>query len=299
MFTGLSAFPLTPMNETGIDEMALVQLLKRLASARVDSIGVLGSTGSYVYLNREERLRVTQLAIEYAEGIPIMIGISALRTRDVLQLAEDAQKAGANAVLLAPVSYQQLTDDEVFSLYETVTKSLSIPLCVYDNPSTTQFRFSDHLHGHIARLPIVHSIKIPGVPDFDSAKQRVEQLRAHIPKDVSIGTSGDPYAVVGLTAGCEAWYSVLGGLYPDICISITRAALGGNSVNAERQSAFLAPLWQMFQKYGSLRVVATIAEIQGLINNPSLPLPLKSLDGVARQELGNILADLQLEIPLC
>lgn len=134
MFTGLSAFPLTPMNENGIDEMALIRLLKRLASAKVDSIGVLGSTGSYVYLNREERLRVTQLAIEYAEGIPIMIGISALRTRDVLQFAEDAQKVGANAVLLAPVSYQQLTDDEVYSLYETVTKSLSIPLCVYDNP---------------------------------------------------------------------------------------------------------------------------------------------------------------------
>lgn len=298
MFTGLAAFPLTPMNERGIDEQALTQLLKRLASAKVDSIGVLGSTGSYVYLNREERLRVTQLAMEYAGGIPVMIGISALRTRDVLQLAEDAQKAGANAVILAPVSYQQLTDDEVFSLYETVTKSLSIPLCVYDNPSTTHFRFSDHLHGHIARLPKVRSIKIPGVPDLVSSKQRVEQLRAHIPKDVTIGTSGDPYAAFGLNAGCEAWYSVLGGLYPDICIRITRAALGGNSVNAESQSAFLAPLWQMFQRYGSLRVVATIAEMQGLTNYPSLPLPLKSLDGLARQELGSILADLQLEIPL-
>ncbi|MDQ0194796.1 dihydrodipicolinate synthase/N-acetylneuraminate lyase [Paenibacillus wynnii] len=44
MFTGLSAFPLTPMNESGIDEKAFIRLLKRLTSARVDSIGVLGST---------------------------------------------------------------------------------------------------------------------------------------------------------------------------------------------------------------------------------------------------------------
>ncbi|MGQ3478139.1 dihydrodipicolinate synthase family protein [Paenibacillus sp. TY11] len=295
MFTGLSAFPLTPMNESGIAEKAFIRLLKRLTSARVDSIGVLGSTGSYVYLNREERLRVTQLAIEYAEGIPVMIGISALRTRDVLQLAEDAQKAGANGVLLAPVSYQQLTEDEVFSLYETVTNSLTVPLCVYDNPSTTHFRFSDELHGKIARLQHVRSIKIPGVPrDLVSARERVEQLRAHIPPDVTLGVSGDAYATVGLNAGCEAWYSVLGGLYPDICIKITRSTLAGRSVEAESQSARLDPLWNMFQKYGSLRVVAALAEMQGLTDNPSLPLPLQGLNEIARRELANILTGLEL-----
>lgn len=297
MFTGLSAFPLTPMNESGIDEEAFIRLLKRLTSARVGSIGVLGSTGSYAYLNRKERLRVTQLAIEYAEGIPVMIGISALRTRDVLHLAEDAQKAGANGVLLAPVSYQQLTEDEVFSLYETVTNSLTVPLCVYDNPSTTHFRFSDDLHGKIARLQNVRSIKIPGVPeDLVSSKERVKQLRAHIPSDVTIGVSGDSYAAAGLNAGCEAWYSVLGGLYPDICIKITRSALAGRSVEAESQSARLDPLWKMFQKYGSLRVVAAVAEMQGLIGSPSLPLPLHGLNEAARLALSKILTRIGLDI---
>ena len=55
MFSGLSAFPLTPMDETGIDEAAFTTLISRLASAGVDSIGALGSTGSYAYLNRDER----------------------------------------------------------------------------------------------------------------------------------------------------------------------------------------------------------------------------------------------------
>ena len=163
MFTGLSAFPLTPMNEQGIRESEFSRLVERLAEARVDSIGVLGSTGSYVYLNREEWVRVTQLAIESAGDIPVIIGIGAMRTRDVLALAEDAQKVGASGVLLAPVSYQTLTDDEVFSHYETVCRSLSVPLCVYDNPGTNEFTFSDELHGRIAQLPQVRSIKIPPV----------------------------------------------------------------------------------------------------------------------------------------
>ncbi|WP_353057176.1 MULTISPECIES: dihydrodipicolinate synthase family protein [Paenibacillus] len=179
------------MSETGVDEIAFKRLLKRITSAKVDSIGVLGSTGCYVYLSREERLRVIQLAVEHSEGIPIVIGISALRTRDVLHLAEDAQKAGANGVLLAPVSYQQLTDAEVYSLYEMVAKSLSVPLCVYDNPTTTHFRFSDELHGKIAGLQQVRSIKIPEVPkELETAKERVKQLRAHLPSDVTIGVSG-------------------------------------------------------------------------------------------------------------
>ncbi|MDQ0194795.1 4-hydroxy-tetrahydrodipicolinate synthase [Paenibacillus wynnii] len=226
-----------------------------------------------------------------------MIGISALRTRDVLHLAEDAQKAGANGVLLAPVSYQQLTEDEVFSLYETVTNSLTVPLCVYDNPSTTHFRFSNELHGKIARLQNVRSIKIPGVPeDLVSAKERVEQLRANIPSDVTIGVSGDAYAAAGLNAGFDAWYSVLGGLYPDICIKITRSALSGRSVEAESLSARLDPLWEMFQKYGSLRVVAAVAEIQGLIDSPSLPLPLQRLNETARLALSKMLTHIGLVI---
>jgi dihydrodipicolinate synthase/N-acetylneuraminate lyase len=116
MFCGLSAFPLTPMNETGVDEGAFVRLVERLAAAKVDSIGALGSAGSYAYLHRTERFRVAQLAVEHAGGIPVMTGIGALRTRDVLDLAEDAQKAGASAVLLTPVSYQKLVDDEVYQL---------------------------------------------------------------------------------------------------------------------------------------------------------------------------------------
>lgn len=93
MFSGLSAFPLTPMNEDRIDEAAFVGLLERLNAAGVDSIGALGSTGSYAYLTREERARVAKIAVEHAGNTPVIVGIGALRTRDVLNLADDAQKA--------------------------------------------------------------------------------------------------------------------------------------------------------------------------------------------------------------
>lgn len=159
MFSGLSAFPLTPMNEVSIDEAAFVNLVERISKAGVDSIGVLGSTGSYAYLTQAERLQIAHLAVQHSGDVPVIIGIGAIRTRDVLKLAYDAQKVGASGVLLAPVSYQKLSDDEVFSLYESMAHSLSVPLCVYDTPGTTQFEFSDELHSRIAQLPNVASIK--------------------------------------------------------------------------------------------------------------------------------------------
>jgi len=100
MFTGLSAFPLTPMDEQGVDENAFTCLVQQLVAAKVDSIGALGSTGSYAYLSRAERSRVAQLAVEAAEDVPVMVSIGALRTRDVLLLAEDAQAVGVKALLL-------------------------------------------------------------------------------------------------------------------------------------------------------------------------------------------------------
>lgn len=296
MFSGLSAFPLTPMNECGLDEVAFVRLIERLVTANVDSIGVLGSTGNYAYLTKAERARVLRLAVEHAGNIPVVAGIGALRARDVLTLAEDAEAVGVSGLLMAPMSYQKLLPEEVFGLYEAVTQVISLPLCIYDNLGTTQFVFSDDLHGQIAQLPNVASIKIPGVAgDPVEAKLRVARLRAQIPSHVTIGVSGDASAANGLNAGCDAWYSVIGGVFPITALEIIRAAQARNEQEAISLSERLLPLWELFTEYGgSLRVVAAAAELQGFVESPCLPLPLKSLSGAGRRRLGELIDELNL-----
>lgn len=296
MFDGLSAFPLTPMNESGLDERAFTGLIERLVSAQVDAIGALGSTGSYAYLSRTERQRITQLAVEAAGDVPVMVSIGSLRTRDILLLAEDAQKAGVQALLLPAVSYQKLSDDDVFSMYETVANNVSVPLCVYDNPGTTHFDFSDELHGQIAHLPNVRSIKIPGVPHNPTeAKARVDRLRALIPQHVTVGVSGDAFAATGLNAGCQVWYSVMGGLFPVTAKAITSAALSGDAEEANRLSVRLEPLWSLFREYGgSFRVIATAAELLNITQIPSVPLPLKTITGEGRRKIAEVINELGL-----
>ncbi|WP_342562238.1 dihydrodipicolinate synthase family protein [Paenibacillus sp. FSL R7-0345] len=295
MFKGLSAFPLTPLDETGINEKEFTPLIERLVSAGVDSIGVLGSTGNYAYLTRAQRERVLQLAVQAAGGVPVMTSISALRTLDVLHLAEDAQKAGAGALMLSPVSYQPLTDEEVYHLYEQVNSNLSVPLCVYDNPNTTHFRFSDELHGRIAQLPHVRAIKIPGVPaGAEAASFRIGNLCELVPFRVALGISGDPTAAAGLKAGCEVWFSVLGGLLPKTCMQLTRLTQAGREEEekAEQISSLLEPLWGLFRQYGSLRVASAIAQQLGFISEPALPLPLLPLSPTVNEQLSSALREI-------
>lgn len=296
MLTGLSAFPLTPLRDDTVDEAAFAGLVERLAAAGVDSITALGSTGSYLYLGREERRLVAASAVEHAGPVPVVVGIGALRTSQVLALAEDAQNAGASAVLLAPVTYQPLTDDDVFGLFEDVTSDLSVPLVVYDNPGTTHVAFTDDLYAAIARLPRVASIKIPGVPaDPRAAAERVRTIREHLPPDVTIGVSGDAFAALGLNGGCDAWYTVIGGTLPHPALAITRAAQSGDHAAATAESDRLQPLWDLFaENRGSYRVIAAIAEHLGLVAENCLPRPVRGLDARARARVAEVVAALGL-----
>lgn len=294
MFTGLSAFPLTPVTASGIDEQGFSRILARLTAARVDSLGVLGSTGSYAYLSREQRKRVATLAVELAGDIPVMVCVGAVSTDAVLQLADDAQSAGAEALLLPAVSYQSLRNEEVYALFETVTRHVSVPVCVYDNPGTTHFTFTDELHGQLSSLKGIRSVKIPGVPDTQvAAAERVNALRQHLRPGVTIGISGDAFAGLGLNAGCEVWYSVCGGLFPETAKHITQAAAANDNERVTALMTELNPLWALFRQHGgSIRVIAAAAGVLGLtcLPRPLLPLSAGDIADVAR-----VIAELDLK----
>lgn len=280
-FTGVSAFPLTPFVDDRVDENAYAAFIRRVAGSEVDSITALGSTGSYAYLSRAERALVSRIAVENSGTTPVLVGIGSARTRHVIEHAADAADAGAAGVLLAPVSYQPLSDDEVFGLFRDVASSTNLPIVVYDNPRTTGYAFTPEMYARVAELPGIASIKIPGVPsDPVAARAHVDRIRAAVPDIVSICVSGDAFAAGGKAAGCDGWYSVLAGTLPGSALEVWER---GND-------AHLRPLWALYADAGGgLRVMAAIAEHLGWVESNCLPRPLIGLTDDQRGRLSQIL----------
>ncbi|MER9106625.1 dihydrodipicolinate synthase family protein [Mesorhizobium sp. M0848] len=276
--SGLSAFPITPTNRDGrVDSVALRRLIARLGIAQVDSIGLLGSTGTYIYLSREQRRRALSETLDQTAGqMPVVVGVGALRTDEAVGLAQDAKALGAAAGLLAAASYTPLTDDEVFDHFSTVARESGLPIVVYDNPGTTHFHFSPPLVSRLAKVAGIVAIKNP-TDKSDAINNHLTAQRRTLPEGFSIGYSGDWNAAEAMIAGADTWYSVLAGILPEVCMTIVTAAQQGDAAEARRINAALVPIWSLFKEFSSLRVVYALAELLDVCSaeppRPILPLP--------------------------
>ena len=291
---GLSAFPITPSKDDGrIDTDGLEKLVHRLVMAGVDSIGLLGSTGSYPYFVRAERRRAAEAAVRCAGGrVPVLVGVGALQTLEAVELAKDALEVGAAAGLLAPVSYAPLQDEEVFQHFQAVA-AVGLPLCIYNNPGTTHFTFSPALVGRLSEIPGVVAVKNPA-PVASECDAAVATLREAVRRGFSVGFAVDMNAGAALLAGADAWYSVLGGIYPVTCLQLTRAAQAGNANEVARIDDLLQPVWDLFKAYTSFRVVHLAASLAGIPNAQPVR-PVLSLSGPAAADATRVLEELALD----
>jgi 4-hydroxy-tetrahydrodipicolinate synthase len=296
LFTGMSAFPITPTDAHGrVDTDGLCRLLMRWKAAQVSSLGLFGSTGSYAYLTRSERQRAIAAAADCIDGdIPLIVGVGALRTDDAVGLTQDAGRSGADALLLAPVSYTPLTQEEVYQHFYTVAAATDLPICIYNNPGTTHFQFSTELLERLAQVPNISAVKMPLPTDGDFARD-LANLRTKLPDDFAIGYSGDWGCTDALLAGADTWYSVVGGTLPEMTMKLATAAMSGQSAEAQKIDAQFASLWALFQEYGSLRVVYTIAKLLDLTQAVP-PRPILPLSDTAEQQIIAALA--ALEVPV-
>lgn len=295
IFHGLSAFPLTPADSNGrVDVAALGLLLERLVDAGVDSIGLLGSTGIYAYLEPAERRRAVAAAVEAVAGrTPLIVGVSALRTDWTIELSRDAEKQGADALLVAPMSYTPPTEDELFEHYSAVTKATALPVCIYNNPGTTHVVLSRSFLGRLSGLATVAAVKMPA-PKDGSFREELEALRAVTPPGFAIGYSGDPATVPALLAGADGFFSGIAGILPGPMLKLARAARNGEAETAAALNNAFEPLWRACRAHGAMRVAYAINRLLGLgagePPRPLLPLSADGHDDIAKalDQLGDV-----------
>lgn len=275
-FSGVIAYPVTPFTADGdVNEVELRRLIESLAVAGVDSIVVLGSSGSFAYLNRAEREAVIRASVDTASLVapllPVYAGVSAVGTREVLTYASDAERAGAKGLVLSTASYVPLTAEEVAMQCRTVAQSTELPICLYNNPGTTQFNFPIELVVELASLENVVALKDPG---FDAVvfKQRSETLKRMVDGNFCHGMSGDA-AIVQNGDPEVAWHAGAAALLPELFVGL-RAALGdGRAQDATAARSKLEPVLRHLTEQRKLSGLHSLARACGWdAGDPRLPL---------------------------
>ncbi|TDK28087.1 dihydrodipicolinate synthase family protein [Arthrobacter crusticola] len=272
-FAGLVAYPITPFTaDGGVNTPELAALISSLAVSGVDTIAVLGSSGSFAFLSSAERDAVARTAVEAAAGaVPVVVGISSVGTREVLAAARSAERAGASGLVLSPVSYVPLTEEEVSFQVRTVAESTDLPICLYNNPRTTQFSYGLELVAELLALPSVVAFKDTAA-DVASFRQRYDRLRSLTDATFSHGLSGDLLIASGELAA-DAWHTGPAALLPAYYARFRAAVTAGDASGVAECRRVLLPVVQHvvnLRKISGLHLLARVCGIDA--GDPRLPL---------------------------
>ncbi|RMI12538.1 dihydrodipicolinate synthase family protein [Cellulomonas triticagri] len=275
----LVAYLPTPRGSEGeVRTEPLEDLADRAIRAGASGIAVLGSTGGYPYLTPAERRLTVEAAVAAADGrVPVVAGVGAFTTDEVVVHTIVAERAGAAAVLLPTLAYLRLTDDEVIGLVEDVADAAQVPVWLYHNPVTTSFRYEVDTLVRAARVPGVGGVKDRG-SDATELDARIRALVAQVPATVEVGCSGDVFGADGLLAGARTWHSGLASVLPAWYVAVATAAADGRADEARALMTRLAPVAELVVSLGGPRAVHAVARLTG-VDAGVLPAPLRPVDG--------------------
>ena len=202
-FRGIIGYLVTPFDPSGVPDLpALSGLVDHLIEQGVHAIAPLGSTGESAYLSRNEWESVARTTIDSTAGrLPVVVGASALTTRDTVDLCRCAEALGADAVMVLPISYWKLTDDEIFQHYQAVSDAIDIPIMAYNNPATAGIDMSPELlHRMFRDIENVTMVK-----ESSGDIQRMHSLHHLSSGTLPYFNGCNPLALEAFAAGAAGW----------------------------------------------------------------------------------------------
>lgn len=285
-FKGVIAYPITPFDqEEKVDISLFKKLVERLVISGSHGIAPLGSTGVLPYLTDEEKEAITEATIQQVGGrVPILVGVSNLTTEKTIHHAKFAENAGADAVMIIPMSYWKLTDDEIVAHYDAVASKISIPIMAYNNPATSGVDMSPALLKRLLEIPNVTMIK-----ESTGDIQRMHYLRKELGEEVAFYNGSNPLALAAFAAGAKGWCTAAPNLIPELNIELYNAVQNNDLETAQNLFYKQVDLLKFIVTKGLPRAVKSGLNILGE-NGGQLRSPLKPLTTLEISELKEILS---------
>jgi 4-hydroxy-tetrahydrodipicolinate synthase len=285
-FRGIVPALITPMTpDEEVDEAGLRTLVDRLIDAGVHGLFVLGTNGEFIALSEAEKLRIAAITVDQARGrVPVIAGTGAYATRDVIELNHKIQDTGVDAVSVITPYFNGATQQELFTHYERIARSTTLPVMLYTIPAKAGITLNIDTVRRLSEIPNIRGIKDSG-GDFDRLLQLIDLRR----DDFAVFTGTDSMILWTLIAGGDGAVAATTNAVPSVVMSIWKSFQAGDIETARRAQESLRALRDAFALGTMPVVLKTAATMLGMPAGPARS-PAQPLDDATRERLARALA---------
>ena len=231
VFTGAGVAIVTPFKENGeVNYEEFAKQIELQIAGETDAIIVCGTTGEASTLSHEEHLDVIRYCIKVVNGrIPVVAGTGSNCTETAVYLSQEAEKAGADALLVVTPYYNKATQKGLYEHFKIVADSVKIPVILYNIPGRTGG--VNILPETVVRL-CTEVENIVGVKDATGNISQVAKLMSLANGKVDLYSGNDDQIVPLLSLGGKGVISVLSNIAPkqthDICAKFFEGDVEGS-----------------------------------------------------------------------
>ena len=261
----------TPFKNGKIDENSYEKLIKRQIKYGIDAVVPVGTTGESATLTHDEHRICIEIAVNACKGsnVKVLAGAGSNATHEAIGLAEFAQKCGADGILSVAPYYNKPTQEGLYQHYKAISKSVDIPILLYNVPSRTG---CDILPETIIRL-FNDCDNIYGVKEASGNIERCVDILAHEPK-IYLLSGDDAINYPVLSNGGKGVISVTSNLLPDQTSALTHYAMQNEFLKAKEINDKLYNINKVLFCESNPIPIKAAMYIAGLIDSLEYRLPL-------------------------
>jgi 4-hydroxy-tetrahydrodipicolinate synthase len=288
-FTGVGTALITPFSRDGsLDEAAVTRLARRQVDAGVHFLSPCGTTGEAPTLTHREKLRVVELVLGEAKGkVPVLAGAGGYDTREVIELARDMERVGADGLLSVTPYYNKPTQEGLYQHFKAIAEATSLPIVLYNVPGRTGVNMSADTTIRLSEIPNIVAIKEQ--PDLPQMSQIISGAR----EDFIVLSGDDPVTVAVMAIGGKGVIAVASNEAPAEMAQIVELCEKGDFAAARKLHHWLFPLIQVnFAETNPIPCKAAMAAM-GLIEE-SYRLPIVPPSAATRNKVMQVLQNLKM-----
>ncbi len=284
VFKGCATALITPFTHDTVDYDAFKRLIDLQLDAGINALVVCGTTGESSTMSYAERMRTIETAVQRVDGrVPVIAGTGANSTETAIALSRDAERIGADALLVVTPYYNKATQQGLIRHYETIANMVTRPVIVYNVPSRTGVSCTAETYAALSAHP-----NIAGVKEASGNLSLVQKTRELCPDDFYIWSGNDDETALIMLLGGAGVISVVSNVAPREMLTLTNACLNGKFYKAGAQQLRLRRLCEMLFREVNPIPVKTAMSMMGYCSE-IFRLPLCEMGAENKKELQQVL----------